>query len=113
MIQLTPHIHIFLAVAPVDFRKGIDGLAGVCRSILKSDPFSGYVFIFRNKKATAIKILMYGRKSGTSINNSITRQHAIWRVNCAHAQNSKTRYTRPPASCYDQGNRASHDIRRR
>jgi transposase len=59
MIQLTPHMHIFLAVAPVDFRKGIDGLAGVCRSILKSDPFSGYVFIFRNKKATAIKILMY------------------------------------------------------
>ena len=59
MIQVTPQMRILLAVEPVDFRKGIDGLAGVCRDILKSDPFSGYVFIFRNKKATAIKVLMY------------------------------------------------------
>ena len=59
MIQVTPQMRILLAVEPVDFRKGIDGLAGVCRQVLRSDPFSGYVFIFRNKKATAIKILMY------------------------------------------------------
>ena len=59
MIQVTPQMRILLAVEPVDFRKGIDGLAGVCRTILQSDPFSGYVFIFRNKRATAIKMLMY------------------------------------------------------
>jgi transposase len=59
MIQITPQMRIFLAVEPVDFRKGIDGLAGTCRHALKSDPFSGYMFVFRNKKATAIKILMY------------------------------------------------------
>jgi transposase len=59
MIQATPQMRILLAVEPVDFRKGIDGLASVCRSILQSDPFSGHVFIFRNKKATAIKVLMY------------------------------------------------------
>ena len=59
MIQVTPQMRILLAVEPVDFRKGIDGLAGVCRAILESDPFSGHVFIFRNKRATAIKVLMY------------------------------------------------------
>jgi transposase len=59
MIQVTPQMRILLAVEPVDFRKGIDGLAGVCRQVLRSDPFSGYVFIFRNKKASAIKVLMY------------------------------------------------------
>lgn len=59
MIQITPQMRIFLAVKPVDFRKGIDGLARVCLDIFNKDPFSGYVFIFRNKKATAIKILMY------------------------------------------------------
>jgi transposase len=46
-------------VAPVDFRKGIDGLAGVCRRVLAADPFSGYVFVFRNRRATTIKILVY------------------------------------------------------
>jgi transposase len=59
MIQVTPQMRILLAVAPQDFRKGIDGLAAVCRKVLQADPFSGHVFIFRNKKGTAIKVLMY------------------------------------------------------
>ena len=59
MIQITPQMRLLLAVEPADFRKGIDGLAQMCRQALKQDPFSGCVFIFRNKKASAIKILMY------------------------------------------------------
>ena len=59
MIQISPQMRILVAVKPVDFRKGIDGLAGICRSVLKSDPFSGYVFVFRNRRGTAIKILVY------------------------------------------------------
>jgi transposase len=59
MIQITPQMRILLAVKPVDFRKGIDGLAAICRGVLRSDPFSGYVFIFRNKAGSAIKVLMY------------------------------------------------------
>lgn len=59
MIQITPHMKILLAVDPVDFRKGIDGLAGLCRRTLHSDPFSGYLFIFVNKRRTAIKVLCY------------------------------------------------------
>lgn len=59
MIQITPHMRILLAIEPADFRKGIDGLAGLCRRSLKSDPFSGTIFVFRNRKATALKILVY------------------------------------------------------
>jgi transposase len=59
MIALTPHMRIFIAVKPVDFRKGIDGLAQLCRTHLKTDPFSGCVFVFRNKRATALKFLIY------------------------------------------------------
>ena len=57
MIQVAPQMRMLLAVQPADFRKGIDGLSQVCRKILSSDPFSGYIFIFRNKRATAIKML--------------------------------------------------------
>lgn len=59
MIQVTPHMRILLAIEPADFRKGIDGLAALCRKILKTDPFSGTMFVFRNRKKTAIKILLY------------------------------------------------------
>lgn len=59
MIQLTPHMRILVAVDPADFRKGIDGLAAVCRDRMERDPFSGAVFVFRNRRATAVKILVY------------------------------------------------------
>ena len=59
MIQITPQIRIWMMVEAVDFRRGIDGLARVCREVLQADPFSGGMFVFRNKRATAIKILTY------------------------------------------------------
>ena len=59
MIQLIPHMRIILGVEPADFRKGIDGLAQICRGVLNSDPFSGYLFVFMNKRKTSIKMLNY------------------------------------------------------
>ena len=59
MIQLTPHMRILVAVEPADFRKGIDGLARLCREELSSDPFEGAVFVFRNRRATMIRLLCY------------------------------------------------------
>jgi transposase len=59
MLQLSPHTRILLATEPVDFRKGIDGLAAVCRRALLEQPLSGMVFVFRNRASTALKILMY------------------------------------------------------
>jgi transposase len=59
MIQITPQMRILLAVEAVDFRKGIDGLVGLCKKAMRADPFSGHVFVFGNRKKTAIKILVY------------------------------------------------------
>lgn len=59
MLQITPQIKILVALAPVDFRKGIDGLVHLCKATLEQDPFSGAVFAFRNRRATAVKVLVY------------------------------------------------------
>ena len=59
MIQITPQMRILVAVDPVDFRKGIDGLAALCKERLSADPFSGCLFIFRSRSATSIKVLVY------------------------------------------------------
>lgn len=59
MLQITPQMKILVAVDPVDFRKGIDGLAAVCKATLQQDPFSGTVFVFRNRRKTALKALVY------------------------------------------------------
>lgn len=59
MIQITPQMRVLVALQPVDFRAGIDGLARVCRQVLRSDPFSGALFVFRNRRRTGIKFLVY------------------------------------------------------
>lgn len=59
MIQATPQMRILVGVEPVDFRGGIDRLARLCRQQLGSDPFSGTLFVFRNRRGTAIKILTF------------------------------------------------------
>lgn len=59
MIQMTPQMRILVAVEAADFRKGIDALVRVCREQLQSDPFSGCLFVFRSRRATSIKVLVY------------------------------------------------------
>lgn len=59
MLQITPQMRILVAVEPVDFRQGIDGLVRLCRETLGQDPFRGGLFAFRNRRATAVKILVY------------------------------------------------------
>ncbi|MDH5658821.1 MAG: IS66 family insertion sequence element accessory protein TnpB [Nitrosopumilus sp.] len=59
MIQITPQMRVLVAVEAADFRRGIDGLAQLCRAALASDPFTGTVFVFRNRRRTAIKLLVY------------------------------------------------------
>jgi transposase len=59
VIQVTPQMRILVAIEPVDFRCGIDGLARFCKEALGSDPFSGGWYVFRNRRGTAIKALVY------------------------------------------------------
>jgi transposase len=59
VIQITPQMRVLVAVDPADFRRGIDGLAQVCRQALASDPFSGTVFVFCNRRRTGLKVLVY------------------------------------------------------
>ncbi|MCH7725713.1 MAG: IS66 family insertion sequence element accessory protein TnpB [Planctomycetes bacterium] len=59
MLQITPQMKILVAVEPSDFRKGIDGLVRLCKDSLQQDPFDGAVFVFRNRRSTAIKVLVY------------------------------------------------------
>jgi len=59
MISITPQMRVKAVIDPVDGRKGIDGLSQVCRAVLKTDPRSGTIFLFRNRNARTIRLLMY------------------------------------------------------
>jgi transposase len=59
MINLTPQHRIFICTEVVDFRKGIDGMAGFCKNILNIDPYSGAVFAFANRRKEQVRLLIY------------------------------------------------------
>ena len=61
MLQLTAHHKVHLAVAPVDFRNGISGLIALSQQCFTTSPFSGHVFVFRNRRGNAVKLLFYQR----------------------------------------------------
>ena len=62
MIQIVPQMRILVAVEPIDFRNGIDGLVRICQQRLSSDPFCGWLFVFANRRRTAVKILAYDQQ---------------------------------------------------
>ena len=59
MIAISPNTKVYIYTESIDFRKGIDGISGVCKYKLNKDPFSGAMYIFTNRNRTALKILYY------------------------------------------------------
>ncbi len=59
MLNLTASSRIFLAIKAVDFRKGLDGMIGLCKSELARDPRDGTIFAFINRDRTRVKLLAY------------------------------------------------------
>jgi transposase len=50
-------VRVMVATKPVDFRKGAEGLAALVHAEMKSDPFSGAVYVFRAKRADRVKLI--------------------------------------------------------
>ena len=78
MLQLTPQSRIFLAVQPVDFRKGIDGLAALCRHALNENPLGGTVYVFRNRTGTTLKLLTYDGQGFWLCTKRLSTGHFAW-----------------------------------
>ena len=59
MIGPTGAVRVMMATRPVDFRKGIDGLATLVRDTIGANPFSGAVYVFRSKRADRVKLVFW------------------------------------------------------
>ncbi len=59
MLTLSAAVKIHVCVLPTDMRKGFDGLCGLAEHVLKQDPLSGHLFVFRNRARDRIKVLYW------------------------------------------------------
>jgi transposase len=78
MLQITPHMKILVAVEPADFRRGIDSLARLCQESLRQDPFAGTVFVFRNRRGTALKVLLYDGQGFWLCHKRLSQGRFVW-----------------------------------
>ncbi|MEI7881847.1 MAG: IS66 family insertion sequence element accessory protein TnpB [bacterium] len=79
MLSLTPQMRILVAVEAIDFRNGIDGLAGICRNQFQKDPLSGCVFVFRNRRGTSLKVLVYDGQGFWLCQKRLSKGRFRWR----------------------------------
>ena len=59
MIGLPPSLKIHVCVAPTDMRKSFNGLCGLAEYVLKQDPLSGHLFVFRNRIRDRLKVMVW------------------------------------------------------
>ena len=59
MLSFTGSLQVFVALDPIDMRKGFEGLYAAVGEKLKADVRSGALFAFTNKKRTRLKILYW------------------------------------------------------
>jgi transposase len=78
VIQIAAQQRIYLAVEPVDFRKGLDALAAVCRLMLGCDPLSGAVIVFTNRSRTSIRLLCYDGQGSWLCLKRLSRGRFEW-----------------------------------
>ena len=61
MILLPSSVKVYASTAPTSLRKSFEGLSNEVRSVLRSDPLSGHVFLFLNRRRNQVKMLVWTR----------------------------------------------------
>jgi transposase len=61
VLSLSPGIQVFMAVEPVDLRKGFDGLSAAVRAVFDCNVLDGHLFLFLNRRRDRIKLLWWDR----------------------------------------------------
>ncbi|MER8544079.1 transposase [Mesorhizobium loti] len=78
MIAPGNDLKIYVATRPVDFRRGMDGLALAVQEMLGLDPYCGAAFVFRAKRADRIKILVWDRTGLVLVHKRLEGSKFVW-----------------------------------
>lgn len=78
MISFSPGTKVWLAAGKTDMRRGIQGLGAIAQTILKEDPLSGHVFVFRGRNGGRIKLLHYDGQGFCLFYKVLTKSTFVW-----------------------------------
>ena len=78
MIALPPGARVWLAAGATDMRRGFDGLARQVQEVLRLDPFSGHLFVFRGKRGDLLKCLFWDTQGLVLYAKRLERGRFVW-----------------------------------
>jgi transposase len=80
MIAIPPRVRIYLAMGPTDMRKGFDGLSMLAQEVLKQEPFSGHLFVFRGKRGDLVKVLYWDGQGFCLFAKRLEKGRFVWPI---------------------------------
>jgi transposase len=85
MIPVPAGVHVWLATGHTDMRKGFNGLAVCVQEVLKRDPHSGNLFVFRGKRGDLVKLLWHDGQGMCLFAKRLERGRFIWPATAGEA----------------------------
>ena len=78
MIPVPSNTRIWLAAGVTDMRRGFNTLAAQAQTVLKEDPFSGHLFVFRGRRGDLLKIIWWDQQGGCLFYKRLERGRFVW-----------------------------------
>lgn len=78
MIPVPAATKVWLAAGITDMRKGFNGLAALAQGVLKQDPFSGHLFVFRGRRGDLLKVIWFDGQGACLFSKRLEKGRFVW-----------------------------------
>ena len=78
MIPVPASTKVWLAAGVTDMRKGFNGLAALAQDVLKRDPFSGHLFVFRGRRGDLLKVIWFDGQGACLFSKRLEKGRFVW-----------------------------------
>lgn len=78
MIPVPANTRVWLAAGVTDMRRGFSTLAAQAQSVLKQDPYSGHLFVFRGRRGDLIKVIWWDGQGACLFAKRLERGRFVW-----------------------------------
>ena len=78
MIPVPSETRIWLAAGVTDMRKGFASLALQAQGVLREDPHSGHLFVFRGRRGDLIKVIWWDGQGACLFSKRLERSRFVW-----------------------------------
>jgi len=78
MIPVPASTREWLAAGVTDMRKGFNGLAALAQDVLKQDPFSGHLFVYRGRRDDLLKVIWFDGQGACRFSKRLEKGRFVW-----------------------------------